>query len=763
VTTSFADSQENGTRNAKVDAQRSRTDESRRPRRNPMREEGGYFMIRHGRTGRTLGFLAVCLLALGAREVSAQKVQTVAANPGNQDGLLATQATLNGPYDLAVAADGSILVIEAGAVFNGGGFFAFPQISRITSDGKIARFAGNGSLASAGDGGPARDAQFNLPWEIAAAPNGNVYVVERSGNRVRLIDPKGVISTVAGDGTAGTGGDGGPATAAQISAARGIAVGPDGSLYIADTGNNKVRRVAPDGNISTFAGTGNVAFDGDGGKATAASLASPRELAVDKDGNVYIVDYNNNRIRRVDKDGNISTFAGNGEKGSGGDGGDAKAAQLEAMSDISFDAQGNLLVTQALANKVRRITTDGKINLVAGNEKADFTPDGAKAVEASLNTPLSAVADAAGGVLISESPNNRIRRVTPDGTLTTVAGGPGANGLNASQVSVVLPRGGVRDAAGNIYIADVGHVRILKVDPAGVVTVIAGNGTHGYLGDGKKATETGLGSPTGAQFHVDGLALDGQNHLYIPDIYAVRVLKVDLGTGIITTAAGNGTAGFAGDGGKATEAQLSDGFWNIVGAPDGSLFIADGNNHRVRKVDPNGIISTYAGNGAENFSGDGGKAIDAGIPGPDGLTLGPDGSLYITDTTDFRVRKVAPDGTISTVAGTGEKGYSGDGGKAIEAQVSDTIENVAVGANGNIYLADGANNVIRVVTPDGIINTLVGSGNEGFNGDDKSLKEVNLTEPRDLYIDAAGNLIIAEVGYSGAPPGNRIRLVTLAP
>ena len=154
---------------------------------------------------------------------------------------------------------------------------------------------------------------------------------------------------------------------------------------------------------------------------------------------------------------------------------------------------------------------------------------------------------------------------------------------------------------------------------------------------------------------MDGLALDGKNHLYIPDVYGLRVLQVDLGTGIITTAAGNGTMGFSGDGGKATEAQLSDGFWNIVGAPDGSLFIADGNNHRVRKVDPNGIITTYAGNGAENYSGDGGKAIEAGIPGPDGLTLGPDGSLYITDTTDFRVRKVAPDGTISTVAGTARR------------------------------------------------------------------------------------------------------------
>jgi hypothetical protein len=719
-------------------------------------------MIGHGRAGRTLGLLALCALALGAREVSAQKVQTVVANPANQDGLLATQATLNGPFDIEVAADGSILVIEAGAIFNGGGFFSRPHISRITPDGKIARFAGNGSKGAAGDGGNARDAQFNLPWEIAAAPNGNVFVVDRAGNRVRMIDPKGVISTFAGNGTAGNSGDGGNATEAQISAARGIAVGPDGSVYIGDTGNNVVRRVTPDGKISIFAGTGNVAFDGDGGKATAASLASPRELAVDAQNNVYIVDYNNNRIRKVDKDGIITTYAGNGEKGSGGDGGDAKAAQLEAISDISIDAQGNLLVTQFLANKVRRITTDGKINLVAGNGKADFTPDGAKATEASLNTPLSAKADGAGGVLICEGPNNRIRRVTPDGTLTTVAGGPGANGIPASQVSIILPRGGVRDAAGNIYIADVGHVRILKVDSAGMVSVVAGNGTHGYLGDGKKATETGLGSPTGAQFHVDGLALDGKNHLYIPDVYAGRVLQVDLGTGIITTAAGNGTAGFSGDGGKATEAQLSDGFWNIVGAPDGSLFIADGNNHRVRKVDPNGIITTYAGNGAENYSGDGGPAIEAGIPGPDGLTLGPDGSLYITDTTDFRVRKVTPDGKISTVAGTGEKGYSGDGGKATEAQVSDTIENVAVDAKNNIYLADGANNVIRIVTPDGIINTLVGSGNEGFNGDDKSLKETNITEPRDLYIDAAGNLIIAEVGYGGAPPGDRVRLVTLA-
>jgi sugar lactone lactonase YvrE len=701
-------------------------------------------------------------LVLGARAASAQKIQTI-IGWGNEDGLLATQTTLNGPWSLATNAAGTIYVTEIGSVSPGGGYYTFPQIRKITSDGKITRVAGNLIEADGGDGGKATEAPLDRPYQVAADAQGNLYVVERISSKVRKIDAQGIISTFAGSGTAGFAGDGGKATEAQLSAPRGVAVGPDGSVYIADTGNNRVRRVAPDGTISAFAGTGNVAFDGDGGKASEASLSSPQRLAVDAQGNVYITDVNNGRIRRVTTDGIIKTVAGNGQPGATGDGGDATAAALEFPWAIALDAAGNLYIDQVLSNVIRRVTPDGKISTVAGTGTAGFNGEAGKASEIQLNSPLGIAVDASNNLLIADSANGRVRRLTPDGMITTIAGGAGASGLPASQVTVILPRGGVSDAAGNVYVADIGHYRILKVDPNGMVTVAVGTGAPGgYKGEGLKGTDFSLGTPDPANggIHIDGMAIDTAGNLYFPELYLARVFKLDT-NGIVTTVAGSGQVGFAGDGGKATEAQFgaTGCLCNIAFDTQGNLYIADGDNHRVRRVDKDGIINTFAGNGSEAYSGDGGKAVDAGVPQPDGLGIGPDGSLYITDTADFRVRRVTPDGIITTVAGNGEKGYSGDGGKAIDASVSDEIENVAIDAAGNLYLADGANNVIRKVDPSGIITTFAGTGNEGFNGDDKALTETNVSEPRDLYITAKGNLIFTENNLKST----RVRIIIINP
>lgn len=706
-------------------------------------------MARHERAGLSVGILAIGLLALGDPNASAQKVLTIIGG-GDEDGLPATQATVGAPVSLAVAASGAIYVLESGTLT---GADVYPVLRLITPDGRIFRIAGSGLRGDAGDGGSALEARFSNPFQIAVDALGNIYVADQAANKIRKIDPRGVIATFAGTGTQGYAGDDGKATEAQLSGPRGVAVDAERNVYIADTGNNRVRKVDPSGVISTFAGTGSGGWDGDGRDAASARLFFPRGVTVDRQGRVYIADFLNNRVRRVDRDGKISTVAGNGARGVMGDGGPATDAAVGNPWDVTLDPAGNLYIAQAFNAVVRMVSPNGKITTVAGTGTADFNGDRGKPRELQINNPRAVAVDANGRLLIGDTVNNRIRLVTADGVMTTIAGGPGISGVPVSRVSLIEPRGGGRDAAGSFYVADNVHCRVLRIDPNGMATVIAGTGAPGgYRAEGIRGTEASLGTP-GSGCFIDSLAVDAQGDLYIPDLTQGRVHRLDA-KGILTTVAGNGTAGFSGDGGTATAAQLSRALRGVALDARGNLYIADGLNHRVRKVDANGIITTFAGSGAETYDGDGGKAADAGIPGPNGLAFGPDGSLYITDTTDFRVRRVLPDGTITTVAGTGEEGFSGDGGKATAARITRLTEGVAVDAAGTVYLADGASNVIRQVDTSRIITTFAGSGQAGFNGDGGSLREVNISAPRDLYIDAAGNLIFAEYGHS-----NRVRMI----
>jgi sugar lactone lactonase YvrE len=712
-------------------------------------------MVSLGRAGRRLGLLAVLLLALGAQSAPAQTVRTV-VGMGNPDGLPATANPISA-YHIRFDPAGNLYAMEVGATLPGSGSYVYPRIFRITPEGTIFRVAGNGLRGNPTPGAKALETSLNVPRQIAPDGNGNLYVADQSANLALVIDREGVVRILAGTGTAGFNGDGGKATEAQLSAPRGIAVDPtDGTVYIADTGNNRVRRVAPDGTISTFAGTGAVDFNALQGRATEVNLGSPRGMVVDGQGNLYIAEFNTNRIRKVTKGGDLTTVAGNGEAGVAGDGGNALQAAIGAPFDLALDAQGSLYVTQPLANVVRRVDASGGVTTIAGNGTAGYTGDGDRATAAQLNTPMSVAVGPAGQVLIADAANNRIRRVNGDGTIETVAGGAGASGLRADQVTVILPRGGVRDSAGNFYVADTAHFRVLKITPDGVASTYAGIAAPGYRGSGIKATEAGFGSAT-QDAHIDGLAVDGLGNLYIPDLRVHQIHKV-LPDGTLVTIAGTGESGFSGDGGKATEAQFGE-IWNVVADAVGNLYVADGSNHRVRKIDPNGIVTTVAGNGSETYSGDGGPAVEAGIPGPDGICLGPDNSLIITDTTDARVRKVTlSDGKITTIAGDGNDDYTGDGGPATEASISIYTENAGVDPRGNVYLADGLNNAIRVIDTNGIINTFAGNGEEGLSGDDQPLRETNINHPRDLYVDAQGNVIFAEWGLT-----SRIRIILVNP
>jgi RHS repeat-associated protein len=304
----------------------------------------------------------------------------------------------------------------------------------------------------------------------------------------------------------------------------------------------------------------------------------------------------------------------------------------------------------------------------------------------------------------------------------------------ATSASLASPKGVAVDATGDFFIADVRHHRIRKVDINGIITTVAGNGTFGYSGDNGPATSASLASP-------NGVAVDATGNIFIADTYNHRIRKVDT-NGIITTVAGNGTYGYSGDNGPAINAGL---FYPNDVAVDtaGNLFIADTVNYRIRKVDTNGIITTVAGNGGQNSSGDDGPATSAKLYNPIGVAVDTAGNLFITNYRIHRVRKVDTNGIITTVAGNGTYGYSGDNGPATNAQLF-TPTGITVDTIGNLFIADTVNNCIRKVDTNGVITTVAGNGTRSYSGDNGPATSAGLSQPWDIAVDASGNLFIAD-------------------
>jgi trimeric autotransporter adhesin len=601
--------------------------------------------------------------------------------------------------------------------------------------GVLTLVAGNGTTGFSGDNGPATSAQLSGPEGVALDSAGNLYIADSTNNRIRKVS-NGVISTVAGNGTPGFGGDNGPATNAQLNLPWGVAVDSSGNFYIADWQNNRIREVS-NGVITTVAGNGTAGFSGDNGLATSAQVNGPRNVAVDATGNLYIADEANNRVRRV-SNGVISTVAGNGTRGFSGDNGQATSAELVPLG-MAFDSAGNLLIAD---NARIREVSNGVITTVAGNGTGNFSGDNGPATGAGFDSYGVAV-DSFGNLYIADSFfNYRIRKVS-NGVITTVAGNgvQGFSGDKGPATSAQLngPRNVAVDSVGNLYIADDFNYRIRKVSN-GVITTVAGNGVQGFSGDNGPATSAQLG------FYTGGVAVDSLGNLYIADNFNNRIRKVS--NGVITTVAGNGSSGFSGDNGPATSAQLS-GPVGIALDSAGNLYIADSNNNRIRKVS-NGVITTVAGNGSPGFSGDNGPATSAQLRSPAGIALDSAGNLYIADSNNNRIREVS-NGVITTVAGNGTAGFSGDNGPATGAGFDPS--DVAVDSAGNMYVADAFNNRIREVS-NGVITTIAGGGTTF--GDNGPATSAQLSLPVGVAVDSAGNVYIAD------STNNRIRLLTPA-
>jgi sugar lactone lactonase YvrE len=374
------------------------------------------------------------------------------------------------PASQAVA-PGSAVTLTVGVAGTGPFTYQWQFDGTNLPNGIITTVAGNGSSATSGDGGPATSAGLSYPAGLAVDSFGNLFIADSGNNRIRKVDTNGIITTVAGTGAAGYSGDSGPATSATLYNPVGISVDSAGNLFIADYDNQVVRRVDTNGKISTVAGKGSSGYSGDGTFATNASLASPTDVAVDAFGDIFIADSSNERIREVASNGIISTVAGTGAGGSSGDGGPAIDALFNAPAMLAFDAHGKLFIVDQQNQKIRVMSTNGIINTFAGKGANGYSGDGGPATNATFNVPLGIALDPLGIVFIADLDNNRVRQVDLDGFITTVAGngtgGFSGDGGTATNSHLNSPYSVAADAFGDLFFGDAGNSRVRKVNLLG--------------------------------------------------------------------------------------------------------------------------------------------------------------------------------------------------------------------------------------------------------------------------------------------------------
>ena len=655
-----------------------------------------------------------------------------------------------------------------------------------TPDAVLVTVAGTGNFGATPDGGQAAAANITRPWQIALDGAGNLYFTDTNNNTVRKVAPNGTITTIAGiAGSAGFSGDGELATTARLNQPAGVAVDGAGNVYISDVNNNRVRKItAADGKIRTFAGSGQPGFNGDGGPATAAALNFPYGLAVDRDGNVFIADFSNHRIRKVTAStGVISTIAGTGTATFNGD--DRLATQRSTTPPITVTVEnnGNRVIADSNTHRIRRINSaDGKISTIAGSGMQGFAGDGGLATEARVSIPAGVVFDLTGNLYFADRGNSRVRKVTAGTNIITTIAGLGLSGFNGDGLAALAsrlatPNSIAVDAVGNVYIGDRENFRVRRiifasssdtVAPTIAVTVPTitptfTTTTSPLTVSGAAADNLGVylvrwsndrgGSGTAGgtmAWTVTGIPLqNGVNNLTFTALdvrgnsASARLAVTFNPQQVISTLAGNGLAGGTGDGGVAIGARL---FFPTGVAADasGNLYVADSANNRIRKITPAGVILPFAGNGMLGSSGDGGQAADATFNQPQSVAVDSTGNVYISDTGNHRIRKVAPSGVITTVAGTGADGFAGDGGPATQAQLNLPFQ-VAVDSAGNLFIADSSNRRVRKVTVStGIITTIAGDGRVGTGGDGGAATQAQFLLPYGVTVDRSGVVFILD-------------------
>lgn len=591
----------------------------------------------------------------------------------------------------------------------------------------VSKFAGLTGIAANSDG-TINYAQFNLPLGITLDSNGNLYVADSGNDTIRKVTAAGITSTLAGS-VGFTGIADGTGSAANFKTPSGVAVDGAGNIYVTDSLNHTIRRVTAAGVVTTLAGLPGVYGSVDA-TGTTARLNNPMGIALSSAGDLYVADTNNHTIRKVTTAGVVTTFAGTAGVAGSADGTGVGASFRNPFS-LAFDASGNLFVSDSGNNTVRKITPAGSVTTLAGGIGVSGSADGT-GTAARFNAPEGLAVDASGNVFVADSGNSLIRKISSAGVVTTVAGSVGGgrsvDGTGAG-AKFQNPAGLVVDGSGTLWVADFYNHTIRKVTAAGVVTTFAGaSGSSGSVdGTGNAAT---FDNPY-------GIAIDPARNIYIADRLNQTIRKVSA-AGVVRTLAG--LAGVTGSvDGTGSAARFNYPF-GVAADASGNVYVADSGNQSIRKITPAGVVTTLAGSNGLIGSADG-TGSSARFFSPSGVAVDTSGNLYVADSGNHTIRKITPAGVVTTLAGSPLAPGSANGTGSAARFFSPY--GVAVDAGGNVLVADSANHLIRKITAAGVVTTVAGqTGVAGSRDGSGALATFNF--PLALSFDGAGNLYIAD-------------------
>ncbi len=633
-------------------------------------------------------------------------VDTLAGiHPGDADGN-GDAARFAYPTNVATDASGNVYVSD----------YRNHTIRKITPDGQVRTFAGAPERFGRIDG-RGRGARFYYPAGLEVDKMGNVYVADSGNCIIRKITPAGVVSTIAG--SAGECGSAdGKGSAARFNFPYGVAVDGAGSVYVADTFNSTIRKIAPDGNVTTVAGASGENGKSDGtGKA--ARFFYPYDVTVSSAGNVYVADTYNSAVRKITPDHRVTTLPDPQQR-----------LKFSYPQGLTVDDAENIYVAAFDRQDIIKFGVHGRATIFAGAHFAVGSRNGRRH-HARFYYPSDVASDSAGNLYVADFDNCVIRKIGPGGMVTTFAGlvSPGSDNGGVEAARFDAPYDVAVNRRGTVFVADFLNAVIRKVTPNGVVSTLAGMADTAGSSDG---------AGSAARFVApSGVAVSSSGILYVADKYSNTIRKVTAG-GVVTTFAGSAGENGSVDGtGAAARFNLPNG---VAVDNAGSVYVADTYNQTIRKITPEGVVSTLAGSPGQSGSDDGAGSA-ARFAHPEHVAVDSVGNVYVADNENSTIRKITPAGVVTTLAGLAGSPGNSDG-VGTEARFEDPW-GVSVDSADDIYVADTGNRTIRRITPAGVVTTLAGLANrDGMN--DRTGKHARFAFPRGLAVDANGKLYIAD-------------------